>query len=638
MLDLIRNNVQSFGVKFIVGVVVMVMVFFGVSAYRNQGINTIATIDGYEIKVSKYQRAFEQAQNEIRNQFKSRAAEYMKMVNLPGQIVQQLVNSALLLKSAEKLGLSVTDHELAQAIFKTPGFQTDNRFDPKKYARMLTNNRIDKLLYEKDLRENLLSEKYVQLLNSGVLISRQFVDNEYRRFKTEMTVNVIEYKPEMFAKNVTLTDAEISDYYNRNKTDYQQKKQFVLKYFLLGIEDTKDKVIVREKEIKRYYEKNRASEFSTRSSFLSRHILISIPEDRNEKEMTGSRNRAERIYQQLKEQPKRFPLLAKENSADSVSGKNGGMLGWVEKGTFLKEFEKVIESLQKNELSKPFLTDYGYHIVELLDTKPAEVKPFEDVKNGITDTIRNKKAARRLKNKVATLIRQFTDKSLSELASENNKEIVTSKKMDDSANLKGIGNTYQIYQDIKSKQVNERGYFSLSDDGSVLMYEIAEVIDPFIRPLKEVRERVVLFAKSEKAAKTAREKIEVSQSETKSLQEFEQLSRKLDTETKTITFGFSDRQSGEFRISDNFRTEVFKMKKNDIKAIFDADRNLLVFLIDKKMGAENLSKNEEYEGLVNQLKRQKTNILISSLIGQMKKEIEVEYNQSILSALDIKYN
>ena len=52
MLDLIRNNVQSFGVKFIVGIVVMVMVFFGVSAYRNQGINTIATIDGYEIKVS----------------------------------------------------------------------------------------------------------------------------------------------------------------------------------------------------------------------------------------------------------------------------------------------------------------------------------------------------------------------------------------------------------------------------------------------------------------------------------------------------------------------------------------------------------------------------------------------------------
>ncbi|NQU63308.1 MAG: SurA N-terminal domain-containing protein [SAR324 cluster bacterium] len=638
MLDLIRNNVQSFGVKFIVGIVVMVMVFFGVSAYRNQGINTIATIDGYEIKVAKYQRAFEQAQNEIRNRFKSQAAEYMKMVNLPGQIVQQLVNSALLLKSAEKLGLSVTDYELAEAIFKTPDFQTDNRFDSKKYARMLTNNRIDKFLYEKDLRENLLSEKYVKMLHAGVLVSREYAENEYRRFKTEMTINLIEYKPDMFSENVSLTDAEIKDYYDRNKSDFQQKKQFVLKYFTLGINDTKDKIIVREKELKRYYEKNKNSEFSTPSSFLSRHILISIPADRNDKEMMGAKNKSDLIYKQLKEQPKLFPLLAEKNSADSVSAKKGGMLGWVEKGTFIKEFEIEVDNLQKNELSKPFLTDYGYHIVELLDKKPAEVKPFEEVKAGITETIQNKKAGRRLKNKVSTLISQFTDKALSELAAENNKEIVTSKEMDDSGNLQDIGNTYQIYQDIKSKQVNDRGYFNLSDDNGVLIYEISEVIDPFIKPLQEVRETVVLSAKSEKAAKVARENMVASQTETKSLNDFKQLALKLGVDLQTMTFGFSDRQSGQFRITDNFRTEVYKMGINGIKAVFDEDRNFLVFLATKKEGDVSLPENSEYEGLVNELKRQKANILISSLIGQMKKETEVEYNQSILSALDIKYN
>ena len=95
----------------------------------------------------------------------------MKMIDLPSQIVQQLVNNALLLKSAERLGLSVTDYELAQTLFNTPAFQTDNRFDQKKYEQMLANTRTDRLLYEKDLRENLLTEKYVQRITSGVLVS-----------------------------------------------------------------------------------------------------------------------------------------------------------------------------------------------------------------------------------------------------------------------------------------------------------------------------------------------------------------------------------------------------------------------------------------------------------------------------------
>ncbi|MBU2645709.1 SurA N-terminal domain-containing protein [bacterium] len=638
MLDLIRNNVQSFGVKFIVGIVVMVMAFFGVSAFRNQGINTIATIDGYEIKVSRYQRAFEQAQNEIRQRFKSQAAEYMKMINLPAQIVQQLVNNALLLKSAQKLGLAITDQELAQSVFETPAFQTDNRFDPKKYDSMLTNNRIDKLLYEKDLRENLLSEKYIQLLTSGVLVSRQLVDEEFRRLKTEMTVKLIEFTPEMFSKNIAVTDTEISEYYDQHRSDFQQKKQYVITYFTLDINDIKDKAIVRDKEVQRYYEKNKDTEFSTRASFLARHILIPIPEDKNEKEMILARNKADGIYQQLKEKPALFPQLASKNSADTVSAKNGGSLGWVEKGTFVKEFELAVEQLKKNEISKPFLTNYGYHIMQLLDQKPPEVKPYESVEKEIADKIQNRKASRRLKNKVSTLVQKNGEKSLDQLASENSKELVTSQAFDDSENLKDIGYTYQLYEDIKSKKIKDRGSFNLSNESGVIIYEISEVIDPFIKPLKEVKEQVSFFAKSEKAKKTAKEKALAGAAEIKSLAAFENLAGQLGAKPQTISFVYSDRQSGGFRIGDTFRNEVYKMKKESIKAVMEADRNYLVYMVAKKEGVLEDLNSDEYKGLVSELKRQKANILISGLIGQMKKEMEVKYNQSILNALNIKYN
>ena len=74
MLNLIRNNVQSFSVQLIAGIVVVVMLTFGISAYRDQSVNTIVTIDDYEIKISKYQRAYEQAQYEARQKYKDKAA------------------------------------------------------------------------------------------------------------------------------------------------------------------------------------------------------------------------------------------------------------------------------------------------------------------------------------------------------------------------------------------------------------------------------------------------------------------------------------------------------------------------------------------------------------------------------------
>lgn len=638
MLDLIRNNVQSFGVKFIVAVVVVVMTFFGVSAYRSQGVNTIATIDDYEIKVEKYQRAFDQAQNEIRRRYKGQAADYMKMIDLPSQIVQQLVNNALLLKSAEEMGLAVTDFELARALFETPAFQTDNRFDQKKYERMLANNRIDRLVYEKDLRENLLTDKYVQLIASGVLVSQTYAKQAYRRYKTQMTVQLLEFKPGMFTDDIQLTDAERETYYQAHKDQFQQKKQFVIRYFPLKIDDVKDRVIVRDKEVKRFYDKNKSDLFSTRASYLSRHILIPMPEGNTEQAMVEAKNKALQIYQQLTKEPGRFAELARRYSADKASAKEGGKLGWVEKGSFLGGFETAVEKLGKNEISPPFMTNYGYHIVQLLDRKPAVVKPFESVKNEIETIIRKRKAARRLDNKVTRLVDQDAGKSLQELASENNQQVKTSVAFDDAKNLPDLGYTYQLYQSLQSKKPDERGHFSLPGDEGVIVYEVAEVIDPFVKPLEDVKEKVDFFATSEKAKRLAAEKLKASESRITSKADFQKLARDLGVTAQTISFTYADRQSGQFRITDSFRNAVYEMEPSAIRAVTDGERQYLVYLADKQTGAVKDTSNDEYEALVNQLKRQKANILISGLIEEMKKKIDIEYNRSILNALDITYN
>ena len=374
MLNLIRNNVQSFSVQLIAGIVVVVMLTFGISAYRDQSVNTVVTIDDYEIKIDKYQRAYDQAQNEAREQYKEKASEYMKMVNMPARIVRQLTNNALVLKSATEKGLIITDKELAYNIYQNSAFQTDGRFDEKKYTSMLENSRLDKLLYEKDLREDLLTQKVLAFMDSGLLVSQKFLQSEYQRNFTKFEINVIEFTPELFKGEIQVSNKEISDYYELHKSEFQQKAQYGIKYFALSSNDVQKGVIVRDREIEKYYQRNKASEFSIKPSYRSRHILISASPNSKAEGLKSAEMLADKIYKQLQQNPGRFSELAKAHSKDPASAKQGGDLGWVEKGTFVAEFDQIVANLKKNEISKPFQTAFGFHIVELLDLKESQIK------------------------------------------------------------------------------------------------------------------------------------------------------------------------------------------------------------------------------------------------------------------------
>ncbi|MBU3915106.1 SurA N-terminal domain-containing protein, partial [bacterium] len=532
MLNLIRNNTQSFGVKLVVAIAALAMMGFGVSTFRSQSSNTIVTIGDYEVKIDKYQRAFENAEQEVRQKYQGRAAEYIKMVNLQAQVVQQLVNNALFVKSAAATGLAVSDKELAQTIYTNPAFLTDERFDDSKYEALLDNIRVDKLSYERGLRESLLTQKYLQFLGSGILFSKNTVNTEYQRYNTEVDIRVIEIKPDLFGNQAKLTEEEIQSYYEQRKQDFQQKAQFTLNFITFGLDDVKDKVIIKDKEIEKYYEKHKNEEFSTKESFLSRHILIALPKDKNEADIDKAREKADQLYKQLTKNRNQFAALAKKYSDDPGSAKRNGDLGWAEKGSLVGEFESTIDGLKKNELSKPFLSAFGFHIVELLDRKPETTRAFDEVKAEISEKIRLKKAARRLQNKVANLMTASTGKSLSEIATAENKIAAETIAFDDAKDLKVIGYSYNIYKDLNSKKVGDKGQLSLAGDQEIVVYEVKNITEPFVKPLKDVKEQIEYYATTEKKQKIAQAKLMEYEAEIKELEQFDSLASRLKIPTR----------------------------------------------------------------------------------------------------------
>jgi peptidyl-prolyl cis-trans isomerase C len=115
-----------------------------------------------------------------------------------------------------------------------------------------------------------------------------------------------------------------------------------------------------------------------KTEYHARHILV------------ASKEQAEQISKKLKGGAK-FEDVAKAQSTDTGSKNNGGDLGWFTTSRMVKPFADAVKGLKKGELSPPVQTQYGWHVIQLEDTRDAAPPPFDQVKPQLTDAVMRKK-------------------------------------------------------------------------------------------------------------------------------------------------------------------------------------------------------------------------------------------------------
>lgn len=198
------------------------------------------------------------------------------------------------------------------------------------------------------------------------LLQRQ-IDNtlfaqEARRLKIDKDPDV-QYKIEEFTKGI-LTQALLEKTVNKNIT-------------------------VTDQEITEYYNANK-SEFQVPERIKASHILIAVPADASESVKKEKKTLAEQILARIKK-GEDFAELAKQYSDDAATKNRGGMIGFFSKGSKEPAFEEAVAKLKKDEVSGLVLTNKGYEIIKVHEIKPAETKNLEESKSRISSKLEQKK-------------------------------------------------------------------------------------------------------------------------------------------------------------------------------------------------------------------------------------------------------
>lgn len=388
MFDLFRSRAKA--VRYLLGALLMLvaisMVVTLIPGFGTVGTDTeqpVAEIGGSVLSQREVQL---QIQSALRNKLFTSDMAYLYVP----QLIDQMITDRALAYEAERLGFRVSQADVAEMIRAAlPQLYQDGKFVGREfYASFLAQQNMTIDQFETSVRNQMLLSRLRNLVIEGVVVTPAEIENEFRRRNEKVKLEYLVISPQKLRAQVSATPEEVKAYFEKNRDSFRipQKRSFQMLVFdeaRMG-----EKIQAPEAELRRVYE-TRRDQYRTPERVHVRHILLKTTEKPKD-EAPKIKARAEELLKQVKSGGD-FAELARKNSEDTVSAAKGGDIGWIARGQTVKAFEDTAFSLKPKQISNVISTEYGFHIIEVLEKEEARVKPFEEVKEEIAKELKRQR-------------------------------------------------------------------------------------------------------------------------------------------------------------------------------------------------------------------------------------------------------
>ncbi len=456
MLRILREHASSWMLKAILILVAVTFISWGgYSFFRERKVTYVAKVDDVTIESREFNDALQNAVKQYRDALGSSFSEKMiEELGLKGKILDGLIDKILILREAKRLGLSVPDDELREAIESIPAFQFNGQFDRRNYERFLRLNRVTPEEFEQSQRENLLISKVVNLIktNEGKVSDEEALDI-YLFENERIDLAFVKVAPDAFKNQVQANDIELKDYYEKHREEFRIPAFVQVQYLLFRPSDFEGKIQVSPDEIKRFYD-GRKEAFTVPKQIRVRNILIKADPQGPPDQWEAKKKKAEEILE-IAKKTKDFGSVAKKYS-EAENASRGGDLGWVQKGMLGEQIESILSSMKAGELTGLLPGRDGFLIFKVEEVKAEKQKPFDEVKAQIFQTLKKEKAKAEASRKADDAFYSlFRSRDLEGYARENNVPIKTTGLFKEGDDIPEIGRNPLFYSSAFSLKIGE---------------------------------------------------------------------------------------------------------------------------------------------------------------------------------------
>jgi peptidyl-prolyl cis-trans isomerase D len=363
----------------------------------------VARVDDSEITLRDLERHRQLIEAQYRRMMGDQFEQIAASQDFHAIALSQLMGQTLAYDEAVRLGLKPTNEEIGEAIRNAPIFQRDGRFiGREQYLTELRGRGYDPADYEREIGKELALDKLRSLVGSTVSVSDDDVKRAFRDEGEMAEVDYVVFRQSDYQTAAAPTDREIQAHYAAHRDSYLTPEKRRASYVLIERDPLVQAAAsqVGDDDVKRHYEENLATLYTTTEQRRASHILFKVPP--GSPDASAIEARARGVLEQIRGGAD-FAELAKTSSEDS-SAAQGGDLGWFGKGRMVPEFEQAVFGGREGDVSDLVKTQFGYHIIKVTGSRPAGARPLEEVKDQIRQQLSLTKAQELLDQKAADFV------------------------------------------------------------------------------------------------------------------------------------------------------------------------------------------------------------------------------------------
>lgn len=643
MLKVFRDNLKylSWVLWLVIAVFILfVFVDFGGSVPGGAASSGAAVkIGKHEISYEEFERAYRQTEDTYRQLYGDQfSGETARQLGLPMQVLNSLVGDKILLSESERMGLELTDDELQREILSFPAFQRpDGGFvGAEEYQRILRQGGYTSSSFEQLMRSELLTQKVRSVLAESVFVPDSEVEEAYRRRTEQAQIRLIELPWSSVEDDVSIEDDELSAYFEEHRDDYRISERRIVDYLLVDRRELQSSLTIEDTEVRGYFDDN-PGEFSREEQVRARHILIKVGPEKSSAEAQAQIEDAKRRLQDGAD----FAQLAAELSDDPGSKTRGGDLGLFGRGAMVEPFENAAFGAEPGEVVGPVETDFGLHLIEVLDKQPGGSIDFAEAEQGIRSRLlaeRGQSAAEEKARTISSSLQQDPGagaEALSAIASEEvGVTFHTTEPFGRDDNVPGMGRASQFTVAAFGLAPGEISDPVPTAQGWAIP-RLQSIEEPRLPELDEVRADVESALRAARLKRLAVDRLAAEALKIADGGSLDQAASTLGLEIEeTALFGRDD-PVGSLGRSPSVAAAALDLDQGAVGGPIETPGGSVLFEVIDRRHFDPEQFAEERESTLETLESQRLNELLSVLLEKRRAEMNIEFDPQLLATFEL---
>jgi peptidyl-prolyl cis-trans isomerase D len=632
MLDRMRRHKNW--LKWSLGLVVLAFVIFYIPDFlRGSGADatsgdTIAKVQGQDITAGEYRRTYQAQLQAYRSAYGGNMSEQLlKQLGIDQQILQQMVDERAALAEADRLGIEANNEEVRQRIMSFPAFQENGMFiGDQRYQQLLRMQRppMTAAEFESNVRRQLVIEKLRSSVTDWLAVADKELEQEYRRRNNKVKLAVVSITADTFRSQVTANDDEVAAYFAGHSADFKIPEKRKVRYLLVDIDAMRSKVVVPSADIERAYNSN-IEQYSTPEQVRASHILLKT----EGKDDAAVKAAAEDVLKQAKAGAD-FAALAKKYSEDEASAKNGGDLDYFGKGKMVPEFDQVAFTLEPGQVSDLVKTQYGYHVIKVVDKKPGTTRPLAEVRQQLNDQLAYERAQAQAADLAESLSKQISKPAdLDKVAKAQGLAVQESGFFARDEPILGLGPSPEAAAKAFDMKTDEVAGPLRASRGFVFETFVAKQ-DSYVPKIDEVKDRVRDTVAKQKARDLSKQKAAEIAAKLKTAPDFEKAAKAAGVEAKTTDLIPRDSPIPDVGASAAVDAVAFALPAGAVSDPIATDTATAIVKVLEKVEVSADEWNNNKDRFREEILSDRRNRFFAAYMSKAKQKMKIEVNREAL--------